>query len=273
MLSAEQIQEFHECGFTKGDVILNDSQIKMLLDELQLVMDGKTERKPVLYRDMLASVNEYGEPTGKKEQFIQIVNIWMASDAYLQLALHPVINEDIAQLTGADTLRLWHDQIVYKPPLTGGPTYWHQDFPAWPLIEPADLVGAWVALDDAVVENGCMWMVPGSHKWGNHSRYLTSDDNYMPVHTQPNLLPEGVSIKAVPVELKKGQVGYHHCMTWHGGPNNRSGMERRGIAYHYMPGHTRYVPSGYHQLEPYIEVKPNEILAGKYFPVTYTRKP
>jgi len=270
MLTVEQIEQFHTCGFTKGDVILDDEQVELLRNELQFVMDGKSERKPVLFRDMLA----YGEeaPTAQREQFIQIVNIWMASDAFLQLARHPVINEDVALLTGSDTLRLFHDQIVYKPPRTGGPTYWHQDFPAWPIIEPADLVGAWVALDDAVVENGCMWMVPGSHKWGVQSKYLRSDDKYMPYHTEPSLLPEGVSIEAVPIELKKGQVGYHHCMTWHGGPNNRSAKERRGIAYHYMPGHTRYVPTGYHQMESYVEVAPNEILAGSHFPITYTRK-
>ncbi len=113
------------------------------------------------------------------------------------------ICQEVAQLCRTDSLRIWHDQIQYKPPVTGGPTAWHQDHPAWPIIQPADLVSAWVALDDATIENGCMWMVPGSHKWGNHDRYLTSDQQFKPVHEKPEELPSYAKVEAVPFEIKK----------------------------------------------------------------------
>ena len=67
-------------------------------------------------------------------------------------------------MTGADDLMVWHDQIQYKPPGYGGVTSWHQDAPLWPIIRPMTPVSAWIALDDAEEENGCMWMVPGSHR-------------------------------------------------------------------------------------------------------------
>jgi phytanoyl-CoA hydroxylase len=153
--------------------------------------------------------------------------------------------------------------------VTGGPTRWHQDHPLWPIIQPPDLVSAWVALDDATIENGCMWMVPGSHKWGNHQVHLTADDEFKPVHRKPELLPEGAKVEAVPFEIKKGQVGYHHSLTWHGSPHNRSERKRRAIAVHYMPGYTRYEPNGKHVMGNYIEVKPGEILEGPHFPVVF----
>ena len=56
------------------------------------------------------------------ERVVQIVNIWMASDLYLKHAGNKRICEEVAQLCGTDTLRIWHDQIQYKPPVTGGPT-------------------------------------------------------------------------------------------------------------------------------------------------------
>src|SRR2546430_11711585 len=81
---------------------------------------------------------------------------------------HPEICAMAAQLIGTDTLRVWHDQAQYKPPKIGGSTDWHQDHPYWPILQPADLVSAWVALDDASEEHGCMRMVRRSHLWGPH---------------------------------------------------------------------------------------------------------
>ncbi|KKI89839.1 phytanoyl-CoA dioxygenase [Bacillus sp. SA1-12] len=271
MLTNEQLKEFEEFGYIKGDVVLSDAEVDKLREELQLVMDGKSVKKPVLNRNLLDGEKDYGMSISKKETVVQIVNIWMASDEFFQHACNQKICEEVAQLTKTDTLRIWHDQIQYKPPVTGGPTAWHQDHPAWPIIQPADLVSAWVALDDATIENGCMWMVPGSHKWGNHQEYLASDAQFMPYHKQPELLPVGANTKAVPFEIKKGQVGYHHCLTWHGSPNNRSDRKRRAIAVHYMPGHTRFEPTGSHPMEAHVHVQPGEILKGDDFPVVYKK--
>ncbi|WP_169087544.1 phytanoyl-CoA dioxygenase family protein [Paenibacillus sp. PL91] len=274
MLTKAQVNQFEQDGFLKGDVILSDEEVEVLRRELQDVMEGKTVNKPVMNHNMLDSGSLYDNmKMTVSERVVQIVNIWMASDVYFKHASNHRICEEIAQLSGTDTVRIWHDQIQYKPPVSGGPTGWHQDHPLWPIIQPADLVSAWVALDDAVIENGCMWMVPGSHKWGNHQKYLASDKNFMPYHKQPELLPEGADVKAVPFEIKKGQVGYHHCMTWHGSPHNRSEMHRRAIAVHYMPGHTRYEPSENHPMHDYVNVKAGEILQGDHFPVVYTSKP
>jgi phytanoyl-CoA hydroxylase len=271
MLTLDQLQAFDKDGFIKGDVILSDEEVERLREELDLVMNGQSVKMPVLNRNMLDGSSEYGMSMSKKETVIQIVNIWMASDAFFRHAAHIRLCEEAAQLCQTDTLRIWHDQIQYKPPITGGPTHWHQDHPAWPIIQPADLVSAWVALDDATIENGCMWMVPGSHKWGNHQKYMASTPDFMPYHKQPELLPEGASTEAVPFEIKKGQVGYHHCLTWHGSPNNRSDRKRRAIAVHYMPGHTRYEPTGKHPMEPHIEVKSGEIIQGESFPLVYKK--
>jgi phytanoyl-CoA hydroxylase len=273
MLSESQIKQFDEQGFLKGDIVLSDSKVEQLREELDKVMAGETVNKPVVNRNLRGKDNnDYGMNMSSNEKVVQIVNIWMASDIYFKHAQNPQLCEEIAQLCRTDTLRIWHDQIQYKPPITGGPTPWHQDHPLWPIIQPAELVSAWVALDDATIENGCMWMVPGSHKWGNHQKYLASDDNFMPYHKQPDLLPEGANTRAVPFEIKKGQVGYHHCLTWHGSPHNKSERKRRAIAVHYMPGHTRYEPERKHVMLAYVTVQPGEILQGEHFPVVYQKQ-
>jgi ectoine hydroxylase-related dioxygenase (phytanoyl-CoA dioxygenase family) len=274
MLTQAQIEQFDRDGFLKGDVILSDAEVETLREELSLVMEGKSVKRPVLNRNLLEGENNDLYENMKmsvNEKVVQIVNIWMASDAFYRHAANPRICEEVAQLCRTDTLRIWHDQVQYKPPVSGGPTGWHQDHPLWPIIQPADLVSAWVALDDAVIENGCMWMVPGSHKWGDHQKYLASDADFKPYHKQPELLPEGAVVEAVPFEIKKGQVGYHHCLTWHGSPHNRSQLHRRAIAVHYMPGHTRYEPKAGHPMKAYVGVQPGEILQGEHFPVVYSK--
>jgi len=272
MLTQAQIEEFRTNGFVKGGMVLNDEEVEALRAELDLVMEGKSVQRPVLNRNMLESGKLYENMKMiVTERVVQIVNIWMASDAFYRHAKHPVICEEIAQLCGTDEVRIWHDQVQYKPPRSGGPTGWHQDHPLWPIVQPADLVSAWVALDDAVVENGCMWMVPGSHLWGNHQKDLASAPDFTPYHRRPELLPEGAVVETVPFEIKKGQVGYHHCMTWHGSPHNRSDRKRRAVAVHYMPGHTRYEPTADHPMLDYVGVKPGELLRGEHFPLVYRK--
>jgi ectoine hydroxylase-related dioxygenase (phytanoyl-CoA dioxygenase family) len=273
MLTKEQIEAFDRDGFLKGDVVLNDEQVEKLRSDLDLVMEGKSVKKPVLNRNLKADNQSMYDDMKMivTEKVVQIVNIWMVSEVFLEHAANQRICEEIAQLCRTDTIRIWHDQVQYKPPVSGGPTGWHQDHPLWPIIQPADLVSAWVALDDAVIENGCMWMVPGSHKWGNHQKYLASTEDFKPYHKQPNLLPADAVIEAIPFEIKKGQVGYHHCLTWHGSPHNRSQLHRRAIAVHYMPGHTRYEPLGGHPMLDYVDVKPGDILKGAHFPEVYSK--
>ena len=275
MLNAQQIEEFATQGFLKGEVILSNEEVDRLNHELDRVLAHQSEQEPVLTRNLLhasSGFNDALESTHPRDEtVIQVVNIWMASAAFFGHVQNRRICEEVAQLTKSPTLRVWHDQIQYKPPKIGGPTYWHQDYPAWPVLQPADLVSAWVALDDAVIENGCMWMVPQSHRWGDVGAYLNTDgETYKPYLTDPTLAPEGVEMIPVPFEIQKGQVGYHHCLMWHGAYPNRSNRKRRAIAVHYMPGHIRYVPTGGHVMEPFIHVAPGEILSGDAFPIVFS---
>jgi ectoine hydroxylase-related dioxygenase (phytanoyl-CoA dioxygenase family) len=144
---------------------------------------------------------------------------------------------------------------------------WHQDAPLWPVIEPMGGVAAWIALDDVDESNGCMSMVPGSYHWGDNMALLSSlaglDD-----------LPrefEGHAVEAVPCPVRKGEVHYHHALTWHSSRKNKSARPRRAIACHYMLSGTRYVAAGQHAMKPYITVGVGELLHGEYFPVVYER--
>src|ERR1043165_5034461 len=171
MLSPSQVSQFDRDGFLNGGRVVSDAQVEELRNELDRVIQTHqrgfkdNEPQPVL-------TSKWG--TGG-EVIWQIVNIWEASEAFERLLyLRPVI-EAITQLTHHGDIQIWHDQIQYKPPHHGGINNWHQDAPYWPIIKPETPVTAWIALDDVDESNGCMWMVPGSQKWGNNIKVLQNN--------------------------------------------------------------------------------------------------
>ncbi|MEM7029647.1 MAG: phytanoyl-CoA dioxygenase family protein [Chloroflexota bacterium] len=261
MLTEAQVSQFKQNGFLNGGIVLSEAEVEELRDELTRVIDQKDVEdidQPVRIANL----------SGDDDKPVwQIVNIWMGSPAYKKLTAHPQITEGIAQLTEAMQLRIWHDQIQYKPAEVGGVNMWHQDAPLWPIIAPMTEVTAWVALDDVDEGNGCMSMIPGSHLWGNNIDFLHDLEDY---EAMPNTF-DGHNLEVVRCPVKKGEVHFHHALVWHGSHANTSGRPRRAIALHYMTEETRYVASGQHIMKPYVDVEDGGLLQGDYFPLAYER--
>jgi len=264
MLSGEQVEQFRRDGFLIAGKVMERDAAASLRERLASVMEGRAAGQPEALRNL----------TGDNQNVVvQIVNIWEADPLFREHIYHPIICEMAADLMGTDVVRVWHDQVQYKPPRVGGPTTWHQDHPYWPIIQPADLVSAWVALEDADVENGCMSMARGSHRWGRYKDgTIGTSADYLP-DPDLSLLPAGSEIDVQPVPVKAGEVVFHHCLTWHGAPPNRSNRGRPAIAVHYMPGHTRYEPTGQHLVQHNVTVAPGELLQGDHFPTVWNRGP
>ena len=269
ILSQSQIAEFAERGYLNVGRVYSDEEADRLRERMMEVVAGTSRGQAEAVRNLQGEDIDLA-----KKVVVQIVNTWQADDRFRAHLYHPRICQMACELIGTDVLRVWHDQVQYKPPVRGGATNWHQDHPYWPIIQPADLVSAWVALDDATVENGCMRMVVGSHKWGPHKGGTigTNEEDFSPMPDMA-LVPPGTEIEIVPCEVKKGDCMFHHCLTWHGSPNNSSGKGRPAIAVHYMPGWTKYMPVGGHMMERRVDVKPGELLLGHFFPTVWDKGP
>lgn len=259
MLNDAQIAFFHANGFVNGGHVLDDAEVEALRAETMRVIEDRERAdvaQPVLVRNLAGDDHA---------PVWQIVNIWMASEPFHRLIAHPRITAGLAQLTAATALRIWHDQIQYKPPQIGGVNMWHQDAPLWPILAPMTEVTAWVALDDADESNGCMSMAAGSHLWGNQIDFLRSLQSFDDMPDQF----AGHAVKVVRCPVQKGEVHYHHALTWHASHANTSGRPRRAIALHYMSQETRYVASGEHVMKSFVEVADGEPMQGDAFPLVY----
>jgi ectoine hydroxylase-related dioxygenase (phytanoyl-CoA dioxygenase family) len=228
MLTVEQIEQYKRSGFVNGGPVLDDATVETLQSEvLRVIEDRDNPAVPQPVRLVNLSSDE-------THPIWQIVNIWEASPAFKALITHPKMIAMAAQLSGARELRVWHDQIQYKPKEFGGQLHWHQDSPLWATLQPKDgQLTAWVALDDAEADNGCMYMIPGSHRWGNKQ--------------------------------------IHHSLTWHGSGPNSSSRPRRAIAVHFMTEKTTYAASGEHIMKPFITVQDGAPLKGDKFPLVWSQ--
>ena len=285
MITKQQLDQFDRDGFLNAGPILPIADVEELSRELDRIIaigpDGfpPGDPKPVLFRDLNRMRNENKpsqDPYGgagaipKERNVWQIVNIWEASPAFERLLRNPAIVKAISDMTGFKDLQVWHDQVQYKPAGHGAATTWHQDAPLWPSIEPMTPVSAWIPIDDAEIENGCMWMVPGSHRWGNQIEHLRTQAQLQSLADFPKIQPADPSQKVVAraCPVKRGEVHFHHSLTWHGSPENNSTKPRRAVAIHYMTSEARYTGRG-HPMQQYIEVEVGGpmLKAGAHFPI------
>jgi len=147
----------------------------------------------------------------------------------LDLACHPDILDAVEQVMGPDLI-LWGSQVFSKPAGDGMAIPWHQDGQYWP-VRPLRTVTVWIAIDPATVENGCMRVIPGTHKDGL-LEHASSDDQGLALNQGLTGVDESA---ARDVELEPGQFSLHDVMLIHGSNANTSGKRRCGWAIRYMP--------------------------------------
>ncbi len=153
-------------------------------------------------------------------------------DSWLEFARTPEILDMVEQLIGPDFL-LWGTTVFGKPAGVGKATPWHQDGEYWP-IRPLASCSAWIAIDDATPENGCLRVLPGTHRHGRilqHHRRKGDD-----VTLNEELCDTSVDYgTARDIVLEAGQISFHDVFLAHGSASNTSGRRRAGFVCRYMP--------------------------------------
>jgi ectoine hydroxylase-related dioxygenase (phytanoyl-CoA dioxygenase family) len=126
-------------------------------------------------------------------------------------------------LIGPD-VRLYWEQAVYKQPHGTEPVLWHQDN-GYTYVEPQAYLTCWVALTDATLENGCVWVLPGVHRGGTVAHRDT------PIGFQCCEDPDG----AVAVPVKAGSIVVFSSLTPHATDRNTTDAVRKAYILQYAP--------------------------------------
>jgi phytanoyl-CoA hydroxylase len=147
---------------------------------------------------------------------------------------------DIEGIAGQIGLReplLLQSMYIFKQPRIGGEVHCHQDA-TFLGTEPQSVVGFWFALEDATIENGCMWAEPGGHKRPLRKRFVREGDTTRMIDLDPTPWPDDSAL--APLEAPKGTLVLLHGLLPHRSGPNRSPRSRHAYALHVIDAACRY---------------------------------
>jgi ectoine hydroxylase-related dioxygenase (phytanoyl-CoA dioxygenase family) len=218
-LSPDEVDRYRRDGWIVPSYRLSAERVGRLRDTLERLI----RENPGIRPERLVSAHIEGE---------NAEGVRGSSD-FLELARDPQIVERVAQLIGDDVI-LWGCQIFCKPGGDGLETPWHQDGHYWP-IRPLATCTVWVALDASTRENGCLRVIPGSHRDRVLLPHLKEDRDDVVLNQRTDDAAFDAA-RAVDIELEPGQMSMHDVFMIHGAAANRSPRRRAGVAIRYMPG-------------------------------------
>lgn len=221
-LSARQVEFYRENGFLVVEALLGDEELESWRAALA---EGMTRHFATNGRHNQSTDSYY------KDVFVQCVNLWKTSDRIRELVTDPRLGRLAAELAGVDGIRLYHDHALVKQPWAN-PTNWHVDNSMDPFHSRQSIM-LWVALDDATLQNGCMYFLPGTHK---SSRFdVTGNLNEAKIDSLLEEYPEWREIEPAAVEVKAGDGVFINGMIAHAAGPNMTTHPRRALSMLFIP--------------------------------------
>lgn len=218
---------FHEHGYLVVHDAFPPAQVAAAL---QAILDLVGGRVPGFRGVQFEAAARHRLPDLGPEQrqdFVRKLWMFVAHEPRLRaLAEHPALLRVVERLCG-DTPVLFQDQAMLKPPLVGREKPWHQDNAYFNLAPDTCVVGVWIALDRAGPDNGCMHLIPGSHREGPVVHFKRRDWQICDAHV--------ATARDVMAVLEPGGCLFFHGLLHHGTPPNRSPQRRRALQFHYRP--------------------------------------
>ncbi len=170
----------------------------------------------------------------------RLLHAYSRDDQFQAIGRHPQVVATLQGLMRTDELLLsqnHHNCVMTKHPGFSSVTSWHQDIRYWRFDRP-ELISVWLALGSENQANGCLLVLPGSHRWDldpgrfDASLFLRTD------------LPENEVLlaKAVPVELERGDILFFHSRTLHAAGQNQSDTVKRTLVYTYRAADNQPIP-------------------------------
>ena len=228
MLTAEQKTFYADNGYLIFENVLSPEELTALREGSELLQEERAK-------------------LGGDTKLAVIHNVALMHDAFMQAARHPFMLEVVSDLIG-ENLKLQHCKLNWKPPTVGaGEVGWHQDFPFFPHTH-MDLLACMFLLDDATPDNGCMRVIPGSHKRGPVDHYA-EDGKFAGRCTNPADYERDVrESHVVDFVVPAGSMTVHHCCTLHASYPNRSTNPRRGLVYQIGAGDSIQLGGNLHKV-------------------------
>ena len=201
------------------------------------------------------------EAFGKNGELLQAKSKSINKIGHAMHDLDPVFDDfsrtpELAQISndvGFSDPRILQSMFIFKQPHIGGEVVCHQDA-TFLYTEPLSVKGFWFALEDATLENGCMWAIPGEHKNPIKSRFFRSESGEGTEMEIFDDTPWEIS-KLVPLEVKAGTMVVLHGLLPHMSFANRSARTRHAYTIHLIEGKAEYPEWNWLQRPPEMPIR------------------
>lgn len=145
--------------------------------------------------------------------------------------------EELARDLGLNQPQVWQSMYIFKQPGIGGEVRWHQDATYFET-DPISVTTFWFALEDATLENGCLWAEPAGHRTPLRERFVRNGDDIKVEKLDATPWPDDST--AVPLECKAGALVCFHGLLPHYSAPNRSPVSRHAYTLHVTDAQTKY---------------------------------
>ena len=232
-VTPDQLEEFRQHGFIKLKGVFDAETLEYFRKEVARVTEEKNPVKEV----PLDERDTYGKA------FIQVGNLWEADEVARQLTFSRRLAGIAATLLEVASVRLWHDQALFKE-AGGGSTPWHADQQYWPMLTDRSIT-AWIPFQAVPLEMGPMAFAIGSHRM-NIARDIEISDKSETVIADA-IERYHINEHYSPYEL--GEVSFHLGWTLHRAGPNATDRPREVHTVIYMEGEQRLIEpeSSFHQ--------------------------
>jgi hypothetical protein len=227
-LSPAEVSFYEEQGWVIPQYRLSADHVARLARALETLLRDNPRVRP----EKLVSAHVEGDHrAGANGEGVNREGVGGHRD-FLAIARDPGIVDMVSGVIGDDVI-LWGCHVFCKPAGTGYATPWHQDGHDWP-IRPLANCTVWVALEPSTVANGCLRVIPGSHRAQQLHPHLHEDRSDLTLNQR---LADGSfdETTAVDLELQPGPMSLHDVDMIHGAAANTSALRRTGVALRYMP--------------------------------------
>jgi ectoine hydroxylase-related dioxygenase (phytanoyl-CoA dioxygenase family) len=243
--SDADVQFYAEHGWYLSGKLFSDEEIDALVMASDDFYDGARDRElPIRPPKLAYWLPEHGQVQRHNDY------IHYESDVIAKILSKPLVGAVAARLAQVPEIRIFQSTMIYKPPVVGEPTNvvpWHFDKHYWATSTSDRMLTAFIPFHDCGVEMGTITMVDGSHRW----REIGTDDStvrhfaerdraQLDAMLAENAAYNNAEVVKVPMEIPKGHMSFHHCRTYHGSGQNRSGRPRRAISLHLQDGANAY---------------------------------
>jgi phytanoyl-CoA hydroxylase len=158
----------------------------------------------------------------------------------------------VARDLGLRDARVWQSMYIFKQPGIGGEVRWHQDATFFETT-PVSVTTFWFALEDATIDNGCLWVEPGGHRGPMRERFVRDGDDIRMEKLDSTPWPD--DSVALPLEATAGSLVCFHGLLPHYSAPNRSPVSRHAYTLHATDGTTHYSPRNWIQRDASFPVR------------------